>query len=259
MPRPKRAGINVRHVSYPSGTEKNFENQVNSISLTSEETSGKEKRADTLGAHLAGPWTHGQQVPRKLREVRKIMVDEKWPHEREGVVIPMPSGGQLAAMRREFYQRAEGEPVGPVTARWRADVFAWAKRLRIKCFGDSKQVTGLWARAKRRFMARLQYLKDKALVRRVLREIEHGASLPFDPVPQAPIRAKSNHKDLAKRAAHVYKALCMQLDEGSVQAFPAKQGLPKGVLSLRWVEKKDPNEVRLTLNGIPLNVFFPKK
>ena len=114
--------------------------------------------------------------------------------------------------------------------------------------------------ARHRFEKRLRYLVDKDLAARVLSEVSVGVKLPFERVPGSPVWAARNHPDLSLRAAHVFKALCVQLEEGSVEAFDVSGGKrPKGLLSLRWVEKSDPNVVRLTLNGRPLNIFFPKK
>ena len=187
------------------------------------------------------------------------MVDEPWPHQVEGVEIPMPKGQRLEDMKREFYQRAEGHDVGPTTACWVREVYEWARRLRAKCFGNTPQVTGLWSRALERFQRRLVYLRDKDLARRVLHEVEHGVRIPFEVEPSEPIVAKHNHPDLSLRADDAYNALCMQLDERSIQAFDMSEGKqrPMGVLSLRWVEKSNPNEVRLTLNGRPENEFIP--
>ena len=218
-----------------------------------------ERRADVLGAHLASPWTQQSTRPTPAAvNLPGSLVYEPWPHQVEGIEIPMPKGQRLAAMEAEFYQRVEGEGVGPTTASWVADVFAWAKRLRSQFFGDTPQVTGLWARAVGRFKRRLAYLKDRELASRVLHEVEHGVKIPFGVVPSEPIVAKHNHPDLPLRAGHVFKALCMQLDEGSVEPFDMSKGKrPMGVLSLRWVEKSNPDEVRLTLNGRPENKFIP--
>ena len=72
------------------------------------------------------------------------------------------------------------------------------------------------------------------------------------------IRTYSGQAQPPLRAGHVFKALCMQLDEGSIEPFDMSKGKrPMGVLSLRWVEKSNPDEVRLTLNGRPENKFIP--
>ena len=188
----------------------------------------------------------------------KSVVNEPWPHQVEGIQIPMPRGQRLAAMQTEFYQRVDGDGLGPTTARWVCDVYAWAKQLRANLFGNTPQVTGLWSRAAKRFKRRLTYLQDEELARRVLHEVKHGVRIPFSVVPTEPIVATHNHPDLALRADHVFKALRMQLDECSIQPFDMSKGQrPMGVLSLRWVEKSNPDEVRLTLNGRPENDFIP--
>ena len=244
-------------VSYSTikSTVKNNPSIINNKVISKDEL-----RADVLGAHLASPWTLKSMPPMPAAvDLPKAVLDEPWPHQVEGVQIPMPKGQRLAAMQKEFYQRVEGDGLGPTTARWVRDVFEWAKQLRTKLFGDTPQVTGLWSRAAARFGRRLAYLHDKKLAHRVLHEVKHGVRIPFSVVPAEPIVAKHNHPDLALRADHVFKALCMQLDECSVQPFDMSKGQrPMGVLSLRWVEKSNPNEVRLTLNGRPENEFIPE-
>ena len=112
-----------------------------------------------------------------------VTVAEAWPHEQEGVSIPMPEKSQLFDMRREFYQRVNGQGIGPSTTAWRDAAFAWAKQLRTRFFGDSKQVTGLWPKAAHRFRKRLRYLEDRELAKTVMREVEQGVRLPFGEVP----------------------------------------------------------------------------
>jgi len=211
-----------------------------------------------MGANLAGPWIKGIKVSDDTPErFKKQFTIQRWPHEDEGVVLPMPSDKKLHRMNVEFYQRCEGEGVGPVTAAWRDSVFAWARQLKVRFFGDSPQVTGLWSKAKERFATRLQVLRDKELIARVMQEVEFGVRMPFESVPDAPILAHHNHPDLSLRSADVFKALCTQLKEGSLEPFDVSSGKrPKGVYSLRWVEKSN-GSVRLTLNGRPVNMFFP--
>lgn len=210
---------------------------------------------------MSEPWTEGVAAPRVVRTgFPEVQEHSKWPHEYEGVAIPMPAGERLAAMEREDYQRVEGGEIGPVTSAWVKDTFAWAKRLKKEFFGEGKQVTGLWAKARNRFRRRLGFLQEEpeSVRARVLDEVSHGVSLPFENEPANPVVSTKNHPDLGLRAGHVYDALCMQLEEGSILPFDVSRGeKPMGVLSLRWVEKSNPDEVRLTLNGRPLNEFFP--
>ena len=212
--------------------------------------------ADVLGAHFNTTWVKSGTKMADIPESKRQAV--AWPHEVEGVSIPMPDVDTLQQMKREFYQRARGQGLGPVTAKWREQVFAWAATLRKRLFGSNKQVTGLWALAKERFRSRLRVLQDKELVDTVMSEIENGVRMPFEVRPSAPVVAKTNHADLSKRAQHVFEALCEQLEERSIEAFDMSEGIrPMGVLSLRWVAKTDPSKVRLTLNGRPINLFFP--
>ena len=122
-----------------------------------------------MGAHLAQPWVHGvADTPVPQRGQQTETRAETWPHESEGVTIPFPSADILFELKREDYQRVEGDPVGPVTRAWRQSAFEWAERLRVRFFGETQQVTGLWAKAKERFRKRLAVLQDEALVARVM-------------------------------------------------------------------------------------------
>ena len=215
------------------------------------------KKADVLGAHLDEPWVTGMASASTPVPTRKRSF-APWPHELEGVEIPMPDTETLRVMQTEFFQRARGQDLGPTTKRWRDEVFAWAKKLRARFFGDTNQVTGLWALAKHRFRARLQFLDDKELVEQVMKEVAEGVRMPFDKVPRKSIIAPRNHPDLPLREKEVFEALIQQLQEKSIEPFVVTDGdRPKGLFSLRWVPKSNPAVVRLTLNGRPINIFFP--
>ena len=63
----------------------------------------EESNERVLGAHFDKPWVEGvaqaeEPVPAKKHPVTP------WPHELEGVQIPMPDPGTLHVMRTEFYQ-----------------------------------------------------------------------------------------------------------------------------------------------------------
>ena len=215
-----------------------------------------QQEADVLGAHFNKPWVAVAKTMEDVPEGKGPAIP--WPHELEGVRIPMPDESTMRDMHVEFYQRVRGQGLGPATTIWRAKVFAWAASLRQRLFGATRQVTGLWAMAKDRFRKRLQFLEDESLVEELMREVEEGVRMPFDEVPTRPIIAKANHPNLPLREKQVFNALCQQLDEHSVEAFDMSSGKkPMGVFALRWVEKSDPNVVRLTLNGRPINLFFP--
>jgi len=109
----------------------------------------------------------------------------------------MPKGDLLQQLKTEFYQRQEGQDVGPVTRKWRDDIFAWATQLKSKLFGASKQVTGLWSKAHKQFRRRMQVVRDKDLVRVVMQEVQHGVRMPIAKKPQR-IFQKRNHPDLAQ-------------------------------------------------------------
>ena len=171
----------------------------------------------------------------------------------------MPSDKIMHAMTTEFFQRAEGQPLGPVTEAWRNDTFRWAKALKRDLFGDSNQVTGLWAQAAHRFEKRLKYLPKK-MYNTIMREIKFGFSHPFRQKPKQNIFAVHNHPNLADKPRAVVKALKVQLSEQSVQPWDwSSRGKPKGIYSMRWVEKSGTDSIRLTLNGRPLNRSFAKK
>ena len=215
--------------------------------------------ADVLGGHITSAWF--RREPADINKATEQRVQrEVWPHTSEGVVIPMPTGRLCQDMQREFYQRHKGEGLGPASTRWQSQVFTWAHLLKQRFFKNAKQVTGLWALAAPRWKSRLARLQDKSLARQVLREVTWGVPLPFTATPGKPIRAKSNHKDLHLKQEQVFRAIIQQLEEKALEPFDVSAGeLPLGIMSMRWVEKSNPNQVRLTLNGRPINVFFADK
>ena len=212
------------------------------------------QQADVMGGHVDESWVEeGVQFPSiELRDQ-----SQKWPHEEEGIEIPMPPPAEMHDMKREFYQRAEGQGVGPVTSAWKENTFAWALGLKRELFGDTRRVTGLWQQAKHRFARRLARLQNKREAQEIYRQVARGVKLPFDKRPATPIRAPKNHKDLPLHRQDVFDAICEQLQEGSLQGFVTRQGgKPMGIHALRWVQKSN-GKVRLTLNGRPINKFFP--
>ena len=215
------------------------------------------KLPDVAGGHINSSWFASPEYTRPTPTGKQCM---PWPHEQEGVQILLPSAREWTDLKTEFYQRVEGQPLGPATQRWRDKLFLWATQLRQRFFGKTERVTGLWQVAYPRFHRRLQRLRDKVLATRIDREIKRGVKLPFDRKPPTGLRAKANHPRLGERKKEVFDAICMQLREGSLQGFDVRGGKrPKGVYSLRWIEKSNPLEVRLTLNGRPVNPFFPSK
>ena len=79
---------------------------------------------------MTEPWVRGKMEQKPVLAASPWVAQVRaWSHEDEGVRIPMPKGKLLAAMRREDYQRVEGDGLGPVTKKWEQGVFAWAKRL----------------------------------------------------------------------------------------------------------------------------------
>ena len=86
------------------------------------------QQADVLGAHLDRPWIKmGAAADIPAQSELPPMVP--WPHELEGIKIPMPGPETLNVLRTEFYQRAQGEQLGPSTKLWRDGEFSWAKKL----------------------------------------------------------------------------------------------------------------------------------
>ena len=214
--------------------------------------------ADVLGGHITSDWF--SREPTATFEGRKRLQRQVWPHAQEGVAIPLPTGQLLRDMKCEFYQRQKGDGLGPASRRWEQQVFMWARLLKRRFFSNDKQVTGLWALASHRWKARLARLEDRSLARRVLREVKYGVPLPFKAVPTKPVRANSNHKDLHLKKQQVFDAIVSQLEEKALEPFDVSEGaFPKGLLSMRWVAKSSPHEVRLTLNGRPINISFADK
>ena len=111
-----------------------------------------------------------------------------------------------SAMTTEFFQRAEGQPVEPVTEAWTKETFARAKTLKQGLFNDKDQVTGLWAQAANRFSRRLKYLPKKKY-KTLMREITQGFSHPFHNTPKRNIFAMHNHPNLSEKPEAVVNAL----------------------------------------------------
>ena len=68
-----------------------------------------------------------------------------------------------------------------------------------------------------------------------------------------------NHPNLSEKPEAVVDALRVQLRERSIQPWDwLSRGHPKGIYSMRWVEKSGTTAIRLTLNGRPFNRSFAK-
>ena len=214
--------------------------------------------ADVLGGHLTSPWVRFHKKPRPSEHCFHRPQLDQWCHIREGISIPMPSDKVLHDMTTEFYQRTEGQPVGPVTEAWTNETFARANALKRSLFNQKDQVTGLWAQAENRFKRRLKYLPKK-MFKTLLREITQGFDHPFRKMPKQNIFSMHNHPNLSEKPEAVVNALRVQLRECSIQPWDwLSRGQPKGIYSMRWVEKSGTTAIRLTLNGRPLNRSFAK-
>ena len=160
------------------------------------------RRVDVLGGHLATPWVQPHRKPQPTEHHLHRPQSAQWCHIREGVTLPMPTDRVFAAMTREFVQRVEGQPVGPVTSTWRRGVFDWARNLKNDIFGRGGQVTGLWSQAANRFKKRLRYMGKQKLTA-IMREVASGFSHPFATKPRANIFVRHNHPNLAEKCYDV--------------------------------------------------------
>ena len=213
---------------------------------------------DVLGGHVDSAWMTPQSNQDDEYIITQHSQTSTWPHIDEGVTIPFPDSTELHELKAEFFQRRQGDPLGPASKRWEAKAWDWSVALREKHFGKTKRVTGLWQQASKRWSKRLSRLQDSCCAKALMNEIRQGVPLPFVSKPPGRVWSLHNHKNLSERRQQVYEALIEQLDEGSLEGFDVTNGQrPMGLLSLRWVEKSDPSKVRLTLNGRPLNKFFP--
>jgi len=123
----------------------NTANAKRNAQFSSESTTQRmtPEQADVLGSHIANEWVQQPyDKPDGKHRFPEKQARMRWPHEEEEIRIPMPKGDLLQQLKTEFYQRQEGQDVGPVTRKWRDDIFAWATQLKSKLFGASKQVTG---------------------------------------------------------------------------------------------------------------------
>ena len=92
--------------------------------------------ADVLGGHLTRPWVHFHNKPVPSDHCFHRPQLDQWGHIREGISIPMPSDKVLHDMTTEFYQRIDGQPVGPITEAWTKETFVRANTLKQSLFNQ---------------------------------------------------------------------------------------------------------------------------
>ena len=217
---------------------------------------------------LAAGRSRDGRVPRLLAPA----TPQAWMHDEE---LPLPDLRSILAIEKECRALPDGQ-VGPLGQQWLSEVDAWAARMKAKYQGGRTRVSGTWRLnidAWRKRLARL----PRARRLKVLKIIEHGATLPFQDgkSPAKPIRTLNNHPQLSAKSKEVWDTLKEQLDElavtphncGATLPSSAPPGaipqgsddvsvLPQGVYPIRWVEKSESDKVRITINMIPLNDTF---
>ena len=220
----------------------------------------------TLDAGFFGPVTmrkwesegrdgQGQPVP-ACGNVKPV----DWDHDE---ALPLPSPWEMEKIKKErdaSPHDAKPMQFGPVTRRWYSRVKAWLVRMREKYQPGRKHVTGSWRKNWRAWKKRLRKL-PKARRDRVLQLLMQGVELPFDEMPDGPIRTLENHHQLAERSDVVWSTVKEMLVEGSIVAHDC-QGqdstdvLPQGMFAIRWVRKGLSDKVRITINMRPLNAYL---
>ena len=189
---------------------------------------------DALGGHIDNSWILPQSIQESGPGSNQLNRLSRWPHVDEGVTIPWPDATELEELKTEFFQRSQGDPLGPQSKRWEQKAWAWAAALREKHFGKTKRVTGLWSQAAKRWDKRLSRMEDKDQTKLLMHEVRHGVPLPFGQKPPGRIWTLHNHRNLSERKQHVYNALIEQLDEGSLEGFDVTGGRrPKGLITDR--------------------------
>ena len=191
-----------------------------------------------------------------------------WCHERHGVVLPMPTKDEEAAMWLEVQRSQPETELGSVCQFWLARVNQWLKDMVQRFQRNDGKVTGNWAWAYEEWSLRLSRVRDGRELQELLQIIKEGGRLPFSDVPSEPIRRFRNHPNLAEKPAAVWATVDEQLSIGAVVPFDVQGAvlvdgsqqrggvLPRCMFSSRWVQKGASSKVRVTCNGGPLKPFF---
>ena len=235
--------------------------------------------AQVLDGTLSGDWfsesvreewlragrSRDGRTPRLLQPA----TPQGWQHDEP---LPLPPLATIYEMERESRQLPPGE-FGPIGQAWFDKVLTWAQRMKLKYQQGRTRVAGSWRLNIEHWRRRLQRL-PAARRKRVLDIIEFGATLPFKGgvAPTKPLRKLNNHPRLHERPDDVWRSIKEQLFEGAIDPVDVggkvpvggcvPQGssdvdvLPKGVYPIRWVEKSGSDDVRITINMIPLNDTF---
>ena len=114
--------------------------------------------SDALGGNVDSTWILPQQDQESEFINSQHSQLSRWPHEDEGVILPCPDATELQELKTEFFQRNQGDPLGPHSKRWERKAWAWAAALREEHFGNTRRVTGLWQQASKRWDKRLSRL-----------------------------------------------------------------------------------------------------
>lgn len=197
----------------------------------------------------------GQPVP-----VSDMVRPVDWDHDE---VLPLPSPWEMIAIKKERDASAhDASPLefGPVSRKWYTRVQAWLRRMREKYQPGRRHVTGSWRKNFDAWKTRLRGLK-KSRRARILHLLMNGVELPFDKVPDGPLRTLQNHRQLAERSDVVWSTVKEMWSEGSIVAHDCRGSddmdvLPWGMFAIRWVRKGLTDKVRITINMRPLNAYL---
>ena len=84
-----------------------------------------------------------------------------WPHDAEGVVIPMPGEQALTALVAEYAAKPYGAAMGPLATDFRQKVVRWAAALTVRFQDGLGTITGALGRAIDRWGSRIAHLRSK--------------------------------------------------------------------------------------------------
>lgn len=188
----------------------------------------------------------------------------QWFHEDpdEAVVLPSWPDELLLKVHREKECRGPDATPGPHEQVYLRRVRVWAGHLVEKFQQGDNRISGAFARNEKAWRKRLRYLPEQER-KKWLQQLMVGFELPFDPENQPPqsIHTFRNHADLCVRKDDVWTALDKQLQTGAIFLWDTQGGtsLPRGLSSIRWVEKQGSQKVRITMNARAINQYFTKE
>ena len=199
--------------------------------------------------------TYDHVVPTTGKNTWPMDDDEPPPIE-----PPWPTTKERRAMQAESSHLHPEAPLGPLAAKWTAELQAWYTDLQRHFGFDPSDLAANVRNSADRWSKRLEYLlpHNKDRFDSIMGNIRHGHSIPFTSIPDKYFRAR-NAPSLASDKVRAWDAIKEDIGHGAIKPVDViKEGMPRCVCPVRTADKSN-GKARFVHNSRRINACVDPK